>query len=603
MELSTAGLLINELRFSVLPCNRGTLRLLVMARVRNCRIEFSSSESTRSLFYAMASSRKTPTARSSPVIAGLESPRGADDWVESTTFANIPGPPRASWLKGYFSQVFNRNGWKFHHGLVEKYGSVVRVPMAFGYEDLYVTDPLALHYIIVKDQYIYEETSAFITTNGLIFGTSLLSTLGDHHRKQRKMLNPVFSLKHMRDLLPIFNSIAHELRDALAEQARDGTKEFDVMHWLSRAALEFIGQGGFGHAFNALRDEEATKYSAYVKKIGPTFVKTQFLRQFLPWVANIGSPSFRRRVVESIPSKVVKESLEVSNFLYSQATMIYRERKIAVESGDDMAKEKVGMGKDILSILLKANMVANENDRLPEEEVIGQLNTFILAGQETTSHAIARTLYLLSQHPDVQSRLRDEITVARKERGGSDFDYDTLMALPYLDAVCRETLRVYPPVSIVIRTTRKDVILPLAWPILGADGKTEIAEIPIKKNTNVIVSIIGSNRSKRIWGDDAEEWKPDRWLSPLPESVAKAHMPGVYSSMMTFIGGGRACIGFKFAEMELKLVLSMLLESFKFEPGAEVEWQMSGVARPTLKGSADKSSMLPLKVSALEEKL
>ncbi|OCB87793.1 cytochrome P450 [Sanghuangporus baumii] len=560
MELSTAGLLINELRFSVLPCNRGTLGLLVMARVRNCRIEFSSSESTRSLFYAMASSRKTPTARSFPVIAGLESPRGADDWVGSTTFANIPGPPRASWLKGYFSQVFNRNGWKFHHELVEKYGSVVRVPMAFGYEDLYVTDPLALHYIIVKDQYIYEETSAFITTNGLIFGTSLLSTLGlvrragDHHRKQRKMLNPVFSLKHMRDLLPIFNSIAHELRDALAEQARDGTKEFDVMHWLSRAALEFIGQGGFGHAFNALRDEEATKYSAYVKKIG-------------------------------------------------QATMIYRERKIAVESGDDMAKEKVGMGKDILSILLKANMVANENDRLPEEEVIGQLNTFILAGQETTSHAIARTLYLLSQHPDVQSRLRDEITVARKERGGSDFDYDTLMALPYLDAVCRETLRVYPPVSIVIRTTRKDVILPLAWPILSADGKTEIAEIPIKKNTNVIVSIIGSNRSKRIWGDDAEEWKPDRWLSPLPESVAKAHMPGVYSSMMTFIGGGRACIGFKFAEMELKLVLSMLLESFKFELGAEVEWQMSGVARPTLKGSADKSSMLPLKVSALEEKL
>ncbi|KAL5498617.1 hypothetical protein ACEPAH_1972 [Sanghuangporus vaninii] len=523
--------------------------------------------------------------------------------LRSTTFANIPGPPRASWLKGYFRQVFNRNGWKFHHELVEKYGSVVRVPMAFGYEDLYVTDPLALHYIIVKDQYIYEETSAFITSNGLKFGTSLLSTLGDHHRKQRKMLNPVFSLRHMRDLLPVFNSIAHELRDALAEQARGGTKEFDVMHWLSRAALEFIGQGGFGYAFDALRDEEATKYGAYVKKIGPTFFKTLFLRQFLPWVVNIGSPSFRRKVVESIPSKIVKESLEVTDFLYSQATMIYRERKKAVESGDDMAKEKVGMGKDILSVLLKANMAADEDDRLPEEEVIGQLNTFILAGQETTSHAIARTLHLLSQHPDVQSRLRDEITAARKEHGGSDFDYDTLMALPYLDAVCRETLRVYPPVSIVIRTTRKDAILPLAWPILSADGKTEINEIPIKKNTNVIVSIIGSNRSKRIWGEDAEEWKPDRWLNPLPESVAKAHMPGVYSSMMTFIGGGRACIGFKFAEMELKLVLSMLLEFFKFEPGAEVEWQMSGVARPTLKGSADKGSMLPLKISALKEKL
>ncbi|KAL5476867.1 hypothetical protein ACEPAI_3053 [Sanghuangporus weigelae] len=523
--------------------------------------------------------------------------------LRSTTFANIPGPPRASWLKGYFSQIFNRNGWSFHHELVEKYGSVVKVPMAFGYEDLYVTDPLALHYIIVKDQHVYERPSTSISSTTLIFGKSLLSTLGDHHRKQRKMLNPVFSLKHMRDLLPIFNPIAHDLRDALTEQVRGGAKECDVMHWLSRAALEFIGQGGFGYAFNALRDEEATKYSTYVKKIGPMLFKTLFIRQFLPWVVNIGSPSFRRKVVESIPSKIVKEPLEVSDFLYSQATMIYRKRKMAVESGDDMAKEKVGMGKDILSVLLKANMAANENDRLPEEEVIGQLNTFILAGQETTSHAIARILYLLSQHPGVQSRLRDEIIAVRKERGGLDFDYDTLMALPYLDAVCRETLRVYPPVSMVIRTTRKDVILPLAWPILSADGKIEITEIPIKKNTNVIVSIIGSNRSKIIWGEDAEEWKPERWLNPLPESVAKAHMPGVYSSMMTFIGGSRACIGFKFAEMELKTVLSMLLESFKFESGAEVEWQMAGIARPALKGSADKSSMLPLKVSVFKEKL
>ena len=78
--------------------------------------------------------------------------------------------------------------------------------------------------------------------------------------------------------------------------------------------------------------------------------------------------------------------------------------------------------------------------------------------------------------------------------------------------------------------------MPLAWPILGTDGKTGIKEIPVKKNTNVIVSIIGANRSKRIWGEDAEEWKPERWLFPLPESVAKAHMPGVYASMYVIDG-------------------------------------------------------------------
>ena len=79
--------------------------------------------------------------------------------------------------------------------------------------------------------------------------------------------------------------------------------------------------------------------------------------------------------------------------------------------------------------------------------------------------------------------------------------------------------------------TRKDVVLPLAWPILGADGKTQISEIALKKNTNVHVSIYHANRCKRIWGEDAEEWKPERWLNPLPETVGQAHLPGVYSSM------------------------------------------------------------------------
>ena len=78
---------------------------------------------------------------------------------------------------------------------------------------------------------------------------------------------------------------------------------------------------------------------------------------------------------------------------------------------------------------------------------------------------------------------------------------------------------------------RKDIILPLAWPIPSADGKGEIKEILVKKNTDLYISIYGANLDKKIWGEDAEEWKPERWLNPLPESVSKAHLPGVYSSM------------------------------------------------------------------------
>ena len=77
--------------------------------------------------------------------------------------------------------------------------------------------------------------------------------------------------------------------------------------------------------------------------------------------------------------------------------------------------------------------------------------------------------------------------------------------------------------------TKEDVVLPLLWPIKAADGKDEIKEIYLRKNTNVIISIIGINRDKRVWGDDAEEWKPERWLQPLPDAVREAPIPGVYS--------------------------------------------------------------------------
>ncbi|KAI5118021.1 hypothetical protein M0805_003458 [Coniferiporia weirii] len=516
------------------------------------------------------------------------------------SFANIPGPPKASWWKGNFHKIFDANGWDFHQGLTNKYGTVVKLHMLFGDEQLYVSDPLALHYITVKDQYTYEETDMFIATNSLIFGMGLLSTLGDHHRKQRKMLNPVFSLRHMRELVPIFYPIAYELRDVLMRQVRGGSGDIDVLKWLSRAALEYIGQGGLGYSFSAL-DEERTRTSMFseaIKRMSVINFKLTMHRQLLPWVMNIGTPSFRKKALAYIPSDLIRTLCDAVDVMDNQSKDIFNKKKRALEQGDEAVQRQVGKGKDIMSILLKANLQANEEDRLPEKELIGQMTTFIAGGQNTTSHAMSRILHQLVIHQSVQSKLRDEVTTVRKEHG--DLDYDTLMALPYLDAVCRETLRVFPPISQLSRTTKKDVILPLLWPIKSTDGKSEIKEILLMKNTNVIISIIGANRSKRIWGEDAEEWKPERWLKPLPESVSAAHLPGVYSSMMTFHGGGRACIGFKFAEMEIKLVLSVLLETFVFGPGPEVSWQMSAVATPVVKGAGKDRFELPLSLSLVE---
>jgi len=79
--------------------------------------------------------------------------------------------------------------------------------------------------------------------------------------------------------------------------------------------------------------------------------------------------------------------------------------------------------------------------------------------------------------------------------------------------------------------TRQDMVLPLGTPIRGVDG-TEIKEIPITKGTKMVVNITACNNNPEIWGQDSYEWKPERWLRPLPDSVSSAHIPGVFSNLL-----------------------------------------------------------------------
>ena len=76
---------------------------------------------------------------------------------------------------------------------------------------------------------------------------------------------------------------------------------------------------------------------------------------------------------------------------------------------------------------------------------------------------------------------------------------------------------------------RQDVILPLSEPIRGVDGKM-IHEIFVPKDTSVVVALLAANRNKAVWGEDAEEWKPERWLSPLPDALKNARVPGIYAN-------------------------------------------------------------------------
>ncbi|RPD69471.1 cytochrome P450 [Lentinus tigrinus ALCF2SS1-7] len=514
--------------------------------------------------------------------------------VVKSPLDNIPGPPTGSFLYGNYKQLVGRDGWDFLRHLIDSYPGIAKLHGPLGRRILYVFDPTAMYNIIVKDQYIFEEAEWFIKTNDLLLGPGLLSTLGDHHRKQRKLLNPVFSIAHMRRMIPMFNAVGHRLVKAIDDRVRDKDVpvELDMLSWMGRTALELIGQAGLGYSFDPLTADSPDEFAQAVKAFMPMSMSITFLRRMMPYIPDFGSPALRRWLVRFIPNPDAKKMQEIVDIMWRGSTEIYQAKKLALEQGDETVTRQVGEGKDLMSILLRANMNAEEQDKLPEVELIGQISTFIFAAMDTTSNALSMTLSLLAEHPEVQQRLRQEILEASQ---GKDLDYDTLTSLPYLDAVCRETLRLHAPIAQVFRETRQDVVLPLSEPIRGLDGKM-IQDIPIPKDTTVMVGLLASNQNKRIWGEDALEWKPERWLSPLPGGVTDAKIPGVYSNLMTFLGGGRACIGFKFSQLEMKVVLCLLLSKFTFaKSDKEVTWMLAGVRYPTV-GDAGKAS-LPMKVA------
>lgn len=235
----------------------------------------------------------------------------------------------------------------------------------------------------------------------------------------------------------------------------------------------------------------------------------------------------------------------------------------------EIGSQSGSISKDILGVLLKAQRTASIGDTLPESEIIGEitfvvlsfrrrrlipvLRTLLFAAQDTTSSAVSRVLHVLAMHPSTQSSLRDEVRKAVKQRSTDSTEpsdcefgsYDDLMRLPLLDAIVRETLRLYPPVSWIWRVARAPTSLPLRKPIILSNG-AKVDAIPVAVGQGIIVGIAAAHRDRSVWGDDADEWKPERWLVAAEHEEGgdewkrgtvltdETRYPGIYSGMCVF---------------------------------------------------------------------
>jgi cytochrome P450 len=358
---------------------------------------------------------------------------------------------------------------------------------------------------------------------------------------------PAFSFRHIKDLYPIFWGKSQEMTNRIAATIKaspDASSVIDIREWASRATLDIIGVAGMGKDFDSISDPENELYETY-KAIfsnarGARIV--QVILMLLPQWLTAALPLKRNDEI----GKAVKTIRKVSGELI-------KDKRAQMARGEKPAL-------DILS-------VAMESGGFSDDDLVNQLMTFLAAGHETTASAMAWAAYLLCKHPETQTRLRAELhaEIPNLLDPSSQITSADIDRLPYLNAVLNETMRVFPPVPLTLREAACD---------------TTIQGSFVPRGTTVVICPWAINTSTHLWGPDAREFNPDRWLGQ-----GKANTGGAESNyaITTFLHGPRSCIGKDFAKAEFACLVASLVGRFEMafeDPNWVLEIQGGITARP-----------------------
>jgi len=506
----------------------------------------------------------------------------------ATPLRLLPGPPSEHWFYGNSKSIFKAENSVLQEQWVEKYGPTLSYPGLFGVQRLWTMDTRALNHVLTHSNN-YQKSPEGRFHLSRIVGPGLLVTEEEQHRHQRRVMNPAFGPAQIRELTEIFVERSQSLRERwLAEIVKSGSDQarIDVLSWLSKATLDIIGLAGFNYNIDALNPD------GQLNELNKAF-NTVFNTSNGPQLLGILQAIFP--FMRVFKTAAQRRSAEAQKTMRRIGLQLIAEKKASIIAASGRStkgvEKKDVVGRDLLTLLIKANMAMDipESQRLTDEEVLAQVPTFIVAGHETTSTATMWALFALTQHPNVQQKLRDELFTVATENP----NMDELSALPYLDMVVKEVMRFHSPVPMTMRTAMNDDVIPLNTPFVDRHGVTRDS-VRIRKDDVVSIPIKSINRYKPLWGDDAYEFKPERWENP-PDAVAA--IPGVWGNVLSFLGGPRSCIGYRFSLVEMKALLFTLVRSFEFElavPPEKVTKRSTIVQRPVILDEGENTNQMPL---------
>ncbi|TFK26990.1 cytochrome P450 monooxygenase pc-1 [Coprinopsis marcescibilis] len=400
--------------------------------------------------------------------------------------------------------------------------------------------------ILATDFQNYVKGERFIANMGSVLGTGVFNSDGEMWKFHRGITRPIFTKDRIADF-DMFDHHAEIVIGKLKERLRQGYA-VDFQDVMLRFTLDTATQFLFGHCVNSLEANLPYPHFApeHLRNIqdGPTgraanafaeaFMAAQEAisnRERIGWI----SPLFEiRKDPTEEPMKIVNAYIEP---IVKEAIL----RKQNAPPLDDKEKEEAVKGQSLIDHLID---LTTDPVVLRDET----LNELILAGRDTTASTLTFCMYLLSQHPHVYERLRKEIL----DRVGPNRrpTFEDLKDLKYLRAVLNETLRLFPIVPFNIRESINET----TW--VSPDPNQKPLYIPAGTKTGY--SVFMMHRRKELWGPDAEEFDPDRFLD---ERVKKYLVKNSFI-FLPFNAGPRICLGQQYAYNEMSFMMIRLMQNF-----------------------------------------
>ncbi len=378
---------------------------------------------------------------------------------------------------------------------------------------------------VLQDNYrnYTKQTRGYAAMRALL-GDGLVTSEGDRWLRQRRIAQPAFHRQRISHFGAVMVRFTEELAARWEPLAKQGAA-LDISDEMMALTLRIAGQ--------TLLSADVSEDAQQVRRGVSTGI--------LEIAQRVRSPLTLPLYVPSPPNRRL---LAARRTLDAVVYRIIHQRRASP-----------GEGGDLLAMLMQARD-EETGEGMSDVQLRDEVMTLFLAGHETTANALSWTLYLLSLHPAVAQRLQVEL---RSALGGRSPTVEDLPKLPYTAQVVSESMRLYPPVWVVMRRCEAD---------------DEVAGLRLRKGNFVVVSSYVSHRNPRYF-ENPEGFDPERFSPARAPLIPRfAYFP--------FLAGPRICIGNTFAQMEAALVLATLLQRFRLDlvPGHPVVPEPAVTLRP-----------------------